>query len=65
MVYLNQLPFRTDSIIQNVIREQFAKCTVLTVAHRLDTIMDYDKIMVILTCTILSCCSSHGTIGAG
>ena len=64
MVYLNQLPFRTDSIIQNVIREQFAKCTVLTVAHRLDTIMDYDKIMVILTCTILSC-SSHGAIGAG
>jgi ABC-type multidrug transport system fused ATPase/permease subunit len=37
----------TDAIIQQMIRENFSDATVMTIAHRLNTIMDSDRVLVL------------------
>ncbi|KAK3028915.1 hypothetical protein RJ639_039924, partial [Escallonia herrerae] len=37
----------TDAILQRIIREEFSNCTVLTVAHRVPTVIDSDMVMVL------------------
>ncbi|XP_077131251.1 multidrug resistance-associated protein 1 isoform X1 [Ranitomeya variabilis] len=37
----------TDGLIQSTIRKEFEDCTVITIAHRLNTIMDYTRVIVL------------------
>ncbi|KEH18322.1 ABC transporter-like family-protein [Medicago truncatula] len=37
----------TDAILQRVIRQEFSECTVITVAHRIPTVIDSDMVMVL------------------
>uniref|UniRef100_A0A8C0ICR5 Canalicular multispecific organic anion transporter 2 n=1 Tax=Bubo bubo TaxID=30461 RepID=A0A8C0ICR5_BUBBB len=46
------IDLETDDLIQMTIRTQFEDCTVLTIAHRLNTIMDYTRVLVLDNGTI-------------
>ncbi|KAM7294635.1 multidrug resistance-associated protein 1 [Ixodes scapularis] len=42
----SQMDGDTDRLIQATLRESFARCTILAIAHRINTVLDYDKILV-------------------
>ncbi|PBK97861.1 P-loop containing nucleoside triphosphate hydrolase protein [Armillaria gallica] len=41
------IDYKTDAVIQKTLREELKDVALITVAHRLQTIMDFDKIMVL------------------
>ncbi|XP_043928090.1 multidrug resistance-associated protein 1-like [Protopterus annectens] len=41
------IDMETDSVVQSTIRKEFADCTVLTIAHRIHTIMDSQRVLVL------------------
>ncbi|KAI9333150.1 P-loop containing nucleoside triphosphate hydrolase protein [Zopfochytrium polystomum] len=45
--------YETDAWIQKSLREDFAEATVLTIAHRLNTVVDYDRVLVMGDGTVL------------
>ena len=38
---------QTDQLIQDIIQTEFRDSTVITIAHRLNTIINYDKVLVL------------------
>ena len=51
----------TDALVQETIRRCFTNCTVLTIAHRLNTILDYDRYITYWPQSVLgsSCCGTR------
>ncbi|XP_066186418.1 multidrug resistance-associated protein 1 isoform X2 [Sylvia atricapilla] len=45
----------TDKLIQSTIKSQFEESTVLTIAHRLHTIMDYTRVLVLEKGEVVEC----------
>lgn len=50
---------RTDEFIQKAIKEQFLESTIFTIAHRLNTIADYDKVIVMDNGVVAECDSPY------
>lgn len=46
---------KTDMLMQRIIREEFSQHTIIAVAHRLETILDFDRILVLDRGKVMEC----------
>ena len=53
---------RTDKLLQEAVAKSFRDATIIAVAHRLDTVIDYDKILVLGAGAVLEYGSPHELI---
>jgi ATP-binding cassette subfamily C (CFTR/MRP) protein 4 len=53
---------RTDKLLQDAVSKSFADATIIAVAHRLETVIDYDKILVLGGGRVLEYGSPHELI---
>ncbi|CAK0888940.1 unnamed protein product [Prorocentrum cordatum] len=58
----SDLDAETDKTLQRVIREDF-KCTTITIAHRIETLLDYDKVAVLDKGTVVEYDSPQALLG--
>jgi ATP-binding cassette subfamily C (CFTR/MRP) protein 4 len=56
---------RTDALLQEAVSNSFKGATILAVAHRLDTVIDYDKILVLGKGSVIEYGSPHELILKG
>ena len=61
----SNVDMETDHFIQECIHNKFEKTTVITIAHRLNTIADYDKIIVMSKGKVAEIGSPHELIEMG
>uniref|UniRef100_A0A8C3IXM8 Multidrug resistance-associated protein 1-like n=1 Tax=Chrysemys picta bellii TaxID=8478 RepID=A0A8C3IXM8_CHRPI len=52
----------TDNLVQSTIRREFHNCTVLTIAHRLHTIMDSERVLVLGSGRIIEFDTPHNLL---
>jgi ATP-binding cassette, subfamily C (CFTR/MRP), member 1 len=46
---------KTDELMQRIIREDFAHHTIIAIAYRLETILDFDRIVVLHKGELMEC----------
>jgi ATP-binding cassette subfamily C (CFTR/MRP) protein 1 len=56
------IDLKTEEVIQQAIKTSFHNTTIITIAHRIKTILDYDKILVLQDGKILEYDSSTNLI---
>jgi ABC-type multidrug transport system fused ATPase/permease subunit len=56
------IDLKTEQIIQKAINELLSNSTVITIAHRIKTIINYDKILVLKDGEVLEYDSPHALI---
>ncbi|XP_049528887.1 multidrug resistance-associated protein 1-like [Dermacentor silvarum] len=55
----SQMDQETDRRVQTTLRESFSHCTLITIAHRIDTILDYDRVVVMGDGRVIECGRIH------